>query len=172
MSAALRPVDRQNRSKRAAFPRMTPSGQPQNLRRDLRMRVAPPAGQSTVRKLPSLDAPPKWLRSLVKLQQASLITTFTVSGLVLVTYSWTVYSQQLWGKEYQKLEELRRNERQLGANSALLQNHIANQANSPGATLVPRTPDSMIFLKPAPLRSSPPTDAPAPQASPVAPLGY
>jgi hypothetical protein len=125
-----------------------------------------------VRKLPSLDAPPKWLRSLVKLQQASLITTFTVSGLVLVTYSWTVYSQQLWGKEYQKLEELRRNERQLGANSALLQNHIANQANSPGATLVPRTPDSMIFLKPAPLRSSPPTDAPAPQASPVAPLGY
>ncbi|KAM3093249.1 hypothetical protein ACKFKG_19775 [Phormidesmis sp. 146-35] len=172
MSAVLRPVDRQNRSLRvAASPRMAPAAQPQDLRR-ARMRVAPPADQSTVRRLPSLNAPPKWVRSLIKLQQASLITTFAVSGLALVTYIWTVDSQQLWGKEYQKLEELRRSERQLGANSALLQNHIANQANSPGATLVPRTPDGMIFLKPAPLRNAPPENAPTPQVSPVAPLGY
>lgn len=133
---------------------------------------AQPVSQSTVRRLPSRETPPQWLRSLVKLQQVSLIATFTLSGVVLATYGWTVYAQQLWSKEYQKLEELRRNERQLSANGEVLKHQIANQANRPNTTLVPRTPDNMIFLQPAPTRDVAPTNAPAPQASPIAPLGY
>jgi hypothetical protein len=165
MSAVLKPSgDRQNRARKVAAV----------LKNDLPRtsgRVAPQSVQTAVRRLPSPDAPPKWLRSLIKLQQASLIATFTLSGLTLVIYAWTVYSQQLWGKEFDHLAKLRRDERQLGANSAMLQNQIANQATRPGTTLVPRTPDSMIFLKPAPVRNAPPV-APAPQSLPVAPLGY
>lgn len=172
MSAVLKPsADRQSRFRKPAVGSSTAqvAAFNQNGRQRSGMSIVP---QSTaVRRLPAPEAAPNWLRSLIKLQQVSLVATFTLSGLTLVTYGWTVYAQQLWGKEYHKLEELRRNERQLGANSAMLQNHLANQANSPGATLVPRTSASMIFLKPAPVRGATPT-APTPQASPIAPLGY
>lgn len=168
MSTAFRPADRRN-----SLPSVVPL--PTSItplpRRSSTVRRATPASQTAVSRLPAPDAPPKWVRSLIKLQQASLITTFTLAGLVLVTYGWTVYAQQLWGKEYQKLADLRRNERQIGASSAMLQNHLANQASSPNTTLVPRTPASMIFLKPAPTRTTP-TPPPASKASPVAPLGY
>lgn len=125
-----------------------------------------------MRRLPAPDAPPRWLRSLVRVQQASLIATFTLAGSVLVVYGWTVYAQQLWGKEYQKLEHLRRDERQMTTNGEILKNKIADQAVRPGTTLVPQTPDSLIFLKPAPARNLAPGASPAPQAPPIAPLGY
>jgi hypothetical protein len=166
MSAALKPsLAKRHRSHQAAsVSRKFETPQ----RRSPLQSVNPQA----VRKLPSPDAPPRWLRSLILMQQVSLITTFTLAGSVLLVYGWTVYAQQLWSKEYQKLEELRRSERQLSANGEILKNQIANQANRPGTTLVPQTPDSLIFLRPAPARNANPTANPSPQTSPTAPLGY
>ncbi|MBC7823562.1 MAG: hypothetical protein H7126_06730 [Candidatus Parcubacteria bacterium] len=164
MSAALNPSPaKRNRSRLPASN--------QNSQRSSR-RPLQSVNPATVRRLPAPDAPPRWLRSLVRVQQASLIATFTLAGSVLVVYGWTVYAQQLWGKEYQKLEHLRRDERQMTTNGEILKNKIADQAVRPGTTLVPQTPDSLIFLKPAPARNLAPGASPAPQASPIAPLGY
>lgn len=125
----------------------------------------------SLRQLPNPEKPPKWLRSLLLAQQASVIATFVLAGSVLAVYGWTVYSQQLWGKEYSKLEQLRRHERQYTANGEVLKNQIADQSNRPGAGLVPSKPESMIFLKTAPTRPDNPTSASS-QSSPVAPIGY
>ncbi len=126
---------------------------------------------ATVRQLPHSEKPPQWLRSLLLTQQVSVIATFVLAAAVLAVYGWTVYAQQLWGKEYSKLEQLRRNERQFTANGEVLKNQIANQSNRPGASLVPQNPDSLIFLRPAPARPEKPVSASS-QSSTVAPLGY
>ncbi len=129
-------------------------------------------GRRTPAQLPSPEQPPQWLRSLVLLQQASVVATFVLAGSVLAIYGWTVYVQQLWGKEYQKLEQLRRSERQLTTNAEVLKNQIVKQAGQPGNSLVPQTPDQMIFLNPEPNRPANPAPAASSQASPIAPLGY
>jgi hypothetical protein len=112
-------------------------------------------------------------------QQASVIATFALAGSALTVYGWTVYSQQVWGKEYQHLETLRRNERQLTTNKEMLKDQIAKQGNRPGAALAPQSPDKLIFLTPAPSQTAPLTASP--QALPTspdstsdgtAPLGY
>lgn len=126
---------------------------------------------AAVRQLPNRDTPPQWLRSLLLTQQVSVFATFVLAGAVLAVYGWTVYSQQLWGKEYSRLEQLRRNERQFTASGEALKNQIANQSNRPGASLVPQNPDSLIFLKTAPARPDQPVSASS-SSSPVAPLGY
>lgn len=126
---------------------------------------------ASVRQLPQLGKHPRWLRSLLLTQRASILVTFVLAGGVLAVYGWTVYTQQLWGKEYSRLEQLRRNERQITANGEVLKNQIATQSNRPDASLVPQNPDSLIFIKSAPLRPEKPVAA-SPQSSPVAPLGY
>ena len=165
MSAALKPSvpSKRNRSRLPSANFAGSQRQPAPLRS---------VNSTAVRRLPSPKASPQWLRSLIRMQQISLIATFTLVGAVLLVYSWTVYAQQLWGKEYQKLEKLRRSERQMTTSGELLKNKIADQAVRPGTTLVPQTPDSLIFLKPAPARNPSPVASPAPQASPIAPLGY
>lgn len=125
----------------------------------------------SVRQLPNRDQPPQWLRSLLLTQQVSVFATFVLAGAVLAVYGWTVYAQQLWGREYSRLEQLRRNERQITTNGEVLKNQIANQSNRPDSTLVPQNPDNLIFLKTAPARPEKPVSASS-QSSPVAPLGY
>jgi hypothetical protein len=105
------------------------------------------------------------------LQRLSLVFTFVLAGSALAVYGWTVYAQQLWSKQYQKLDDLRRDERQLTTSKEVLKGNIAQQADRPGSTLVPQKPDSMIFLKPAPQRPDAQAPATAPSNSSV-PLGY
>ena len=164
MSAALKPSvpSKRNRSRLPSTNFASAQRQSMPLRS---------INSATVRRLPSPDASPHWLRSLIRMQQASLVATFTLAGAVLLVYGWTVYAQQLWGKEYQKLEHLRRSERQMTTSGEILKNKIADQASRPGTTLIPQAPDSLIFLKPAPTRNSAPA-AKAPQSAPIAPLGY
>ncbi|GAP97288.1 hypothetical protein [Leptolyngbya sp. NIES-2104] len=126
---------------------------------------------ASVRQLPNREQPPQWLRSLLLTQQVSVFATFVLAGAVLAVYGWTVYAQQLWGKEYSRLEQLRRNERQITTSGEVLKNQIANQSNRPGSTLVPQNPDNLIFLRTAPARPEKPVSASS-QSSPVAPLGY
>lgn len=132
-----------------------------------------------VQRLPSQDSVPTWVRSLLMVQQASVFATFALAGSVLAVYGWTVYSQQVWGKEYQHLETLRRNERQLTTNKEMLKDQIAKQGNRPGTALTPQSPDKLIFLTPASSQRSAATASP--QAPPTgveanskgtAPLGY
>ena len=117
---------------------------------------------------------PLWLRLLIQAQRGSLIVAFVLVTATLFVYSSTVYTQQLWSKEYRKLKTLTRNEREMIATNESLKNQLALQAGQPGSGLVPQTPDSTIFLQPALQRSasSPSTNLPQAEAAPKMPLGY
>lgn len=127
-------------------------------------------------RLPNTGQTPWWLRFLMNMQRSSDVITFILIAATLITYAWTVYTQQLWSREYQKLETLQRHERQMTAASESLKNQLAQQAERPGTGLVSPNPANTIFLPPAPQRQSPapstPAAAPKPQLSPEMPLGY
>ncbi len=117
---------------------------------------------------------PLWLRLLIQAQRGSLIVAFILVTATLVVYGSTVYTQQLWSKEYRKLKTLTRNEREMIATNESLKNQLALQAERPGSGLVAQTPDSTIFLQPALQRPalSPSHSLPQAEAKPNTPLGY
>ncbi|MBW4695453.1 MAG: hypothetical protein KME27_27195 [Lyngbya sp. HA4199-MV5] len=115
-----------------------------------------------------------WLRVLIQAQRGSLVIAFVLVIATLLVYGSTVYTQQLWSKEYRKLKTLQRNEREMTATSASLENQLALQAERPGSGLVPQTPESTIFLQPAPQRQPLVTTPSLPkvEVAPNTPLGY
>lgn len=151
-------------------PRLRPRRSPSSPPSRARLVTLPPAA---VRSLPVTRSVPKWLRLLILTQRSSSIVTFALVGLTLAVYGWTVYAQELWGRQYRQLEALQREERQLTtANEALKQN-LAQQAEQPASRLTPPNPNSMIFLQPAAPRPTPApaTNSPTPLA-PNRPLAY
>jgi hypothetical protein len=93
---------------------------------------------------------PMWLLRLYSLNRYSSLATFAVVAITLFVYGWTVYSQEIWGQAYQRLQNLQRHERQLAETNAALSSNIADKAEQPDAGLVPATPENKIFLSPAP----------------------
>jgi hypothetical protein len=97
-------------------------------------------------------------------------------SLSLGVYGWSISSQQFWGQEYHRLEQLRRDERQLVAGTEMLKNNIAQQANAKPDGLVPQGSDNVVFLSPAPDRPLPTvrqSSSPASQPPDArTPLGY
>ncbi|WP_199290447.1 hypothetical protein [Leptolyngbya sp. FACHB-36] len=137
--------------------------------------VVPPSAQPTkVRRFPSTQRSlPLWLRLLVRVQRSSLIAAVVLVIAALVLYGSTVYTQQLWSREYNKLKTMQRNERQLTTTSEALKHQLAQQAERPNSGLIPRTPANTLFLQPAPPRPAPPVQsAPQPQSTASTPLGY
>ncbi len=139
-----------------------------------RTKAGAKAGAKTVRQLPTARAFPLWLRVLIQAQRGSLVIAFVLVIATLLVYGSTVYTQQLWSKEYRKLKTLQRNEREMTATSASLENQLALQAERPGSGLVPQTPESTIFLQPAPQRQPLVTTPSLPkvEVAPNTPLGY
>ncbi|NJN85184.1 MAG: hypothetical protein HC881_01205 [Leptolyngbyaceae cyanobacterium SL_7_1] len=122
-------------------------------------------------QLPADRSNPMWLRGLLVAQRGSTLITFCLSVAALAVYSWTVYSQQLWGREYQRLETLQRNERQLMTASESLKNQLATQAETSESGLILPNSENTIFLQTAPVRQISPATVATPSASPK-PLGY
>jgi hypothetical protein len=139
--------------------------------------VAPIAPiQPAVHNLPTTRPLPNWLRLLIQAQRGSLAVTFVLVVVALVVYGGTVYTQQLWSKEYRKLKTMQRSERQMLAASEVLKNQIIQQAESPNSGLVAKSPQHTLVLESAPLRTVKPASMPAViKADPSAtlpPLGY
>jgi hypothetical protein len=108
------------------------------------------------------------------LQRISDLTTFVLVAATLTVYSWTVYTQQQWTREYRKLETLQRHERDITATNEVIKDKLAQQAERPATGLVTPTPANAIFLPPAPVRQSltPSTQPSAPEPAAKTPLGY
>jgi hypothetical protein len=107
---------------------------------------------STVKPFQSPSKPlPIWLRSLLWLQQGSSVVTLGLISATLTLYAFTVYAPRLWSQEYDQLQKLQREERELTATNETLKNQIAQQAQRPDTGLVPSKPSSAIFLSPAPV---------------------
>jgi hypothetical protein len=118
-------------------------------------RGAVPTKVASVKILPNHQLKPVWLRSLLSLQRTSSAIAFLLLSCTLTVYGWTVYGQQRWSEEYQKLETLRRSEQQLSAASVVLKHQIATAAENPETGLAPQQPEDMIFLEPALERPTP-----------------
>lgn len=132
--------------------------------------VQPPA---TVESLPLPTEMPLWLRASLAVQQATLFLACGLAAAVLAAYAVNVYSQQSWGKVYQELQLLRRNERQLISANEILRNQLAQQADQAGNGLVNPKPQHMIFLEPTPVTPAPVAVAePLPQPQQEEPIGY
>lgn len=127
--------------------------------------VAPPV----VRSMPTPERYPLWLQLLAITHRVSSVVSFGMVVSVLAVYGWTVYSQQLWDREYRRLESLQRQERQLTAANELLKTQMAQEAEHPSSGLVSPSLDRAIFLRPAPQR--PPRNPAATTPSPSVPLG-
>ena len=139
----------------------------------------PRAQASVLKVMPDRQWQPVWLRSLLRVERASTAAVVLLLGGALTLYGLTVYSEQRWSQEYQKLETLRLREQQLSAASEVLKHQLAKEAQNPETGLAPQKPADTIFLSPVPDRRSP--VAPAPNSEEPAlknragvetPLGY
>ncbi|MEH1779801.1 hypothetical protein [Nostoc sp.] len=121
-------------------------------------------------------ATPLWLLRLYTFHRYSSVLAFLLVASTLAVYGWTVYSQELWGQSYRRLQNLQRHDRLLMTTTATLKNKMANEAEQPTAGLVSPTPEGMIFL-PSPSQSPKPTSSnttPNSETQPqtLSPLGY
>ncbi|MFN6462113.1 MAG: hypothetical protein RMZ41_009735 [Nostoc sp. DedVER02] len=119
---------------------------------------------------------PLWLLRLYTFHRYSTVLAFLLVASTLAVYGWTVYSQELWGKSYRRLQNLQRHERMLTTTNATLTNKMAKEAEQSTAGLVSPTPEGMIFLSPP---SHSPKSAPSnitpssqTQQQTLSPLGY
>ncbi|MDB9314059.1 hypothetical protein PN462_13190 [Spirulina sp. CS-785/01] len=102
---------------------------------------------STPSQLPNKQQQfPLWLRTLLAVKNGTSILTGCVVTAVLIVYSSTVYVQQQWTEEYQRLEQLQREHRNLTAADEVFKNQLASQANQENAGLVAPSPSNTIFL--------------------------
>jgi hypothetical protein len=136
-----------------------------------------PRNKGSVKTLPNPNAypVPQWLRFLMSAQRLSITVTVLLTVAVFGVYSWTVYAQEAWNKQYRRLEELKRHERNLTATEGLLENSLIRDAQrNPDRRLVRETPEQSIFLQSAPRRSLTPPNEPTKQEPdlPFEPLGY
>ncbi|MBH8578189.1 hypothetical protein I8752_35655 [Nostocaceae cyanobacterium CENA369] len=136
----------------------------------------PKTGSLRLPAMPTTGATSLWLLRLSKLHRYSSVVAFLLVAATLVVYGWTVYSQELWSQDYAKIQNLRRNERQLTTTNATLKNKMAEEAEQPTAGLVSPTPARTIFvpLAPSNQNSTLPNTKPNPQTQQQtpSPLGY
>lgn len=166
-----------------ASPRPRAALQPASLKPPLKLQrasrsLAQSAWQQgdrpTVHSIP-VARKPHWLNQLLRIQRASTVVTTGLVTLSFAMYGWTVYIQHLWRGEFDRMQALERQERQLTAASETLRQHLANQAERPDSGLVLPTPESAIFLPaPSPAPAQSPTSEPAvPPPLPVdVPMAY
>lgn len=138
---------------------------PQRSRRFRRLqRVAPPIQTSVA--LPTALPPtsptvltpgqqPQWLQGLAALQRVSTPLTLLLVSVTLPIYGWSVYTQRSWGKAYNHLEQLQRQERQLTAANEVRKFQVTQTAESQPGAYVNVGPQTTLFLKPTPLQAKP-----------------
>ena len=136
-----------------------------------------PAINKNVKRLPRTNSfpLPLWLRVLMVTQKLSIAMTVMLTISVFAIYGWTVYAQDQWNQQYKKLEQLKRQERQLTAAEGAFDNDMLRSIQKKPGELVRERPEQSIFLQAAPLR--PKRDVPAtvsklPKNKPNESLGY
>lgn len=109
--------------------------------------------------MPDGSKVPLWLMRWNSLHRHTAVITFLLVSSTLVVYGWTVYSQHLWSRSYQKLQDLQRDERQLTKHDEILKNKMAQEAEKPRSGLVSPTPANTIFLEESPPSNPNKTDS-------------
>jgi len=130
----------------------------------------------SVQSLPVARPMPAGLQALLVAQQVATPITFLLVAATAVVYGWTVYTQQLWSQQFQRMETLQRQERQLMAADEVLKNDLAQQALNPTSGLAPADLNSTVFLDAPPELPpeaiAPITPPPPPEVAPAHPFAY
>jgi hypothetical protein len=130
-----------------------------------------------VKRLPRTNGLPLplWLRVLMSTQKLSIAVTVMLTVSVFAIYGWTVYAQEQWNQQYKKLEQLKRQERQLTSAEGSFDNNLLRSVQNKPGDLVRERPEQSIFLQAAPLRPKldvPSTVSELPKSKPNESLGY
>ena len=96
--------------------------------------------------VPNSDSLPLWLLRWQTFQRYSSIAALLLAIANLIVYGWTVYAQQLWAQNSEKLQELQRQERQITTTNEVIKNKMAKEAEKPTAGLVAPTPAQTVFV--------------------------
>jgi len=132
--------------------------------------TSPAKAVSLPRELPE----PMWLKGLTVLQKISLGTAALLTTAALISYSWSVHTQTQWNQQYQKLQILKRQERNLSAAIETFENDLVQNLTRyvPGLLRESRERTWYITIEPSATTSIPPA-VPAPRLIPVPPSrGY
>jgi hypothetical protein len=137
-----------------------PQRNPQHLDRTLdrknklRQASPQPIKNRNVKRLPRTNSfpLPLWLRVLMTTQKLSIAATVLLTVSVFAIYGWTVYAQEQWNQQYKKLEQLKRQERQLTNAAGSFDNEMLQSIQKKPGDLVRESPEKSIFLQAAPLR--------------------
>ncbi|MEI6330741.1 MAG: hypothetical protein ACOYN8_01390 [Pseudanabaena sp.] len=135
------------------------------------------SANSNVKRLPRTNGLPLplWLRVLMSTQKLSIAVTIILTISVFAIYGWTVYAQEQWNQQYKKLEQLKRQERQLTSAEGSFDNNLLRSVQNKPGDLVRERPEQSIFLQAAPLRPKrdvPSTVSEVPKNKPNESLGY
>ncbi|MBD2178429.1 hypothetical protein H6F42_16035 [Pseudanabaena sp. FACHB-1998] len=136
-----------------------------------------PVKNKNVKRLPRTDSfpLPAWLKLLMSAQKMSIAMTVLLTISVFVIYGWTVYAQEQWNQQYKKLEQLKRQERQLTTAEGSFDNDMLRSVQKKPGELVRERPEQSIFLQAAPLRPKrevPATVSELPKTKQNESLGY
>jgi hypothetical protein len=115
------------------------------------------------------------LALLLKLRKISTPTALVMILGILPLYGWSVSTQLSWGKRFQHLDQLRRDERQYQTVTETLKHDLTQDAMQNPSGLVPQGPSNNLFLPEMPVRpNAPAVTTPAVQPNPAlsAPLAY
>ncbi|AFZ35386.1 hypothetical protein Sta7437_1828 [Stanieria cyanosphaera PCC 7437] len=109
---------------------------------------------SSVAKLTNKKILPVQLQILLFLQKSSFGLALVLIASSIAVYVSNVRIPQLWSKQYNNLETLQRQERQLVAINESLKHEIAQQAQEKNNQFVSLSVDNAVFVRPASISSS------------------
>ncbi|WP_052055750.1 hypothetical protein [Myxosarcina sp. GI1] len=102
-----------------------------------------------------IEAKPARLRLLMKIQQGSFGLALASMASSVGLYLATVSIPQVWSQEYQYLETLQRQERQLTEINETLKYQMARQAERNNSGITTFEEDSAVFVTPAEVKPKP-----------------
>jgi hypothetical protein len=114
--------------------------------------------QQQISQLLQPPVAPVWLKSLLTIQQGSLIVFASLFGLSVIVYGYTVYTQDAWRTQHGQLRRLQSQERQQGVMNENLKHELAQAAEQPESGLVAPSPDRIVVIpsaQPRPTKSLP-----------------
>ncbi|WP_164920978.1 hypothetical protein [Thermosynechococcus vestitus] len=98
-----------------------------------------------IRPLPKPQVP-LWQKTLLGMQWVSGVAAAAALVAVLPLYGWSALSQQQWSRAYDRLETLKRQERELLVSNETLRYRVTQQVQRAPQGLVPQTPQNVLFV--------------------------
>ncbi|WP_460193679.1 hypothetical protein [Thermosynechococcus sp. FA-CM-4201] len=107
-----------------------------------------PQSSPTLTEIRPLPKPqmPLWQKTLLGIQWVSGVAATSALVAVLPLYGWSALSEQQWSQAYDRLETLKRQERELLVSNETLRYRVTQQVQRAPQGLVPQTPQHVLFV--------------------------